>query len=403
MGLFTQNGLLRTTFFTNDGLLRLLYDPTLVVDLDLRTDALPPGLTFSRPSAKTGFVNGQLVQYASGVPAISVANGYFGENEQRTNSIFPSVGSIFTASGTGTITATENAGLAPDGTMTTLKINSSTTLAYYFKQTSMTPNGTYTGSCFVKKTASTQYFTFKQWYLGGTAASATYNLNTATGQWVSGLGGTAYVEDCGDFWRVGICLVDTGSNNTARIAIQPAISGVDFEIWGYQQESGEGMTSYIPTTTAASTRAADVLYATPAINSIEGTLAVQFTESPEYTTGKWTRAARISDGTSSNQLHVYNSPGSSNFNIHGTSAGVLLADGSIGGASPQPYKWAAAYSPSGIVACANNGDIVNVAGSSPVGLNRIEIGQAGFCGNVYRVRFYNVRKTNAEIKNLTAA
>jgi len=87
LGLFTQNGLLRTTFFTNDGLLRLLYDPTLVVDLDLRTNTLPSGLTFSRASAATDVINGVLTNFASGAPRISVANGYFGENEQRTNTL----------------------------------------------------------------------------------------------------------------------------------------------------------------------------------------------------------------------------------------------------------------------------------------------------------------------------
>lgn len=402
MGLFTQNGLLRTTFFTNDGLLRLLYDPTLVVDLDLRTNTLPAGLTFSRASAATDVINGVLTNFASGAPRISVANGYFCENEQRTNSIFPSFGNIFTASGTGTITATENAGLAPDGTMTTLKINSSTTLAYYFKQTSMTPNGTYTGSCFVKKTASTQYFTFKQWYLGGTAASATYNLNTATGQWVSGLGGTAYVEDCGDFWRVGICLVDTGSNNTARIAIQPASSGVDFEIWGYQQESGEGMTSYIPTTTAASTRAADVLLATPAINATEGMVIVEYIEDIAFSASRWTRAARVNDGTNNNQMYAYNSPVNTDMILYATTGGVKNSEDVFGNIGVNVItKWGMAYSPSGLSACLNGGTVLTKPVTPPVGLNRIDIGNGGFCGKIYRLKIYNARD-DAKMRALTA-
>lgn len=380
----------------------LLADETLLADYDLRSAQMPPGLTFSRPSAKTGFVNGQLVQYASGVPAISVANGYFGENEQRTNSIFPSVGSIFTASGTGTITATENAGLAPDGTMTTLKINSSTTLAYYFKQTSMTPNGTYTGSCFVKKTASTQYFTFKQWYLGGTAASATYNLNTATGQWVSGLGGTAYVEDCGYFWRVGICLVDTGSNNTARIAIQPASSGVYFEIWGYQQESGEGMTSYIPTTTAASTRAADILLVNPAINTEEGMLIVEYVENIAFSASRWTRAALLSDGVNNNVLYAYNSPVNTEMVLYGKSGGVKNSETAFGNTGVgTPTKWGIAYSQSGISACLNGGSVLALTVSPPLGLNRIDIGHGGFCGHVHRLQIYNARN-DAKMRARTA-
>lgn len=401
MGLFTQNGLLRTTFFTNDGLLRLLYDPTLVVDLDLRTNTLPAGLTFSRASAATDVINGVLTSFASGVPRISVANGYFGENEQRTNLCFPSTGEIFTYSGTGTITSTPNFGIAPDGTTTTNKWNSTTTLAYGFKQVTMSAGGTYTISCFVRKTSEAKFFTVKNWFLGGTSIGATYNLNTQDGS-ITGTGGTSSVQDCGAFWRVAVTLADTGSNTTCRITLQPANSNFDFEIWGYQIEAGEGATSYIPTTTAASTRAADILLVNPAINATEGMLIAEYVENIDFAANKWTRAASLNDGTTNNVIEVYNAPGTTGHNLYEKTGNVRYSDDAIGNSGVGGLtKWGVAYSASGISGCINGGDVLTKAVAAPAGLNRVTIGAYNFCGYVRRIQYYNARN-DVKMRALTA-
>lgn len=378
----------------------------LAYGVDFRADTLPAGLTFSRASAATDVINGVLTSFASGAPRISAANGYFGENEQRTNYVFPSVGNILSWTGAGAETVIPDYGIAPDGNNKTLAIKVDAVTRYAFKDVwSAADNSVWTCSFFIKKVAGT--VALKLWFLGGTTPiDANYTLDLATGGLTKNSGFDALnlaVVSCGDFWRVGICLQNNATGNTGvRLSFHPQAQNFVYEIWGLQYEHGEGMTSYIPTTTAASTRAADVLYATPAINATEGMVIVEYIEDIAFSASRWTRAARINDGTNNNLIYVYNSPVNTEMILYGMSGGVKNCEDAFGNTGVNVItKWGMAYSPSGLSACLNGGAVYLKPVTPPVGLNRIEIGPGGFCGYIRRIKLYNARN-DAKMRALTA-
>ena len=82
-------------------------------------------------------------------------------------------------------------------------------------------------------------------------------------------------------------------------------------LWGAQLEAGAFATSYIPTTTATATRAADVASVTgtnfsPWYNQTEGTVFVSATTNARHGgSNSFPRILSVSDGTNNNQMETY--------------------------------------------------------------------------------------------------
>lgn len=182
-------------------------------------------------------------------------------------------------------------------------------------------------------------------------------------------------------------------------------------VTGYQLEQASSPSSYIPTTNAQVTRAADIPSVntlSPWFNSLEGTLFVEAsTRNTSYAT-----IAQLTDGTADNELRLIGWNDTSNRLAVAASGSPLTP--TLNGLSPwvprdgSSIKVAAAWGASEFV-YAGNGGAPKVQSSSlqPVGLNRLNLGYSsvgGFRlnGHIRSIRYFPRRLSDAELQALTA-
>jgi len=202
------------------------------------------------------------------------------------------------------VTVTANATTSPSGALTADKfIPTAATGAHFIFQTGL-PSNTYTFSVFAKAGGET---IFSMWLVGGTK-KAEFNLSTGTNT-SNTAGVTANIENYGDGWYRCIMNFTATAGTDVRIYGRDGASftgnGVDgIFLWGAQAEAASTVTSYIPTTTAAVTRNADVINKTGVsslIGQTEGTIYAEI----NITTFNSGVFFSINDGTSANRIQMY--------------------------------------------------------------------------------------------------
>ncbi|WP_313081273.1 hypothetical protein [Atlantibacter sp.] len=197
-------------------------------------------------------------------------------------------------------TITNNSEVSPRGdqTMALMVEDTSATIEHYASDRGivLTAGTTYCYSVFVKAFTSPRNLYLR---VAGASVAGTY-FNPVTGSWAGNGGGAQFInrgfEDVGNgIYRVWMVFTAAASQSTV-IRIQLAngvtasytgdgVSGIYF--WGAQLEEGTFPTSYIQTTTAAATRAADG-WAISNLNAGYKTLAqlfnrtVAFNFAPKY-------------------------------------------------------------------------------------------------------------------------
>jgi hypothetical protein len=158
-------------------------------------------------------------------------------------------------------TVSSNVTVAPDGNTTADKVIEDTAdSAHGPSQSFILSPGSYTFSCYAKKGERA----WLRMFFGG-LANTWFNLDSGTIGTI-GAGVTAAIVDAGNGWyRCSISGVATaGILHGARLATDNDISSYEGDgtsglfLWGAQLEAGSFPTSYIPTTTAALARSADV-------------------------------------------------------------------------------------------------------------------------------------------------
>jgi hypothetical protein len=175
-----------------------------------------------------------------------------------------------------------------------------------------------------------------------------------------------------------------------------------------QLEQGAFATSYIPTTSAAATRAADSAVVTPIssfYNQAEGTL---FAEASTFAQDTSRVVFEFGDNTTSNRLNITRNASTATANFTTTVSGVAqaaLSKSSIFSAGTTA-KVISAYKQDDFAATAN-GDSVgfDTSGSLPT-VSRMAIGStntlgAHWCGHIRKIAYWPRRLSNTLLQQLT--
>jgi hypothetical protein len=268
-----------------------------------------PTPSYSRASTGTYFnASGVLTTAAINAPRFNhvyngsswVSKGLLIE-EQRTNIILQSQDASNVSWTKLAVTTTPNSGIFVDGTQTAALITASIldTNRHLIYQTVTAAAGTYSFSTFIKKT-NNRYAAVGINDNGIRRYGVNFDFDTGAVTHTDSQGtptGTGYtIINCGSGWyRITVTMTSTGTNITGNVGLSnsatptwsfsmPQFLNTGTESMlaaGFQMELGAFPTSYIPTTTAAVTRSADVCQITGTdfsgfYNQSEGSFAVEF-------------------------------------------------------------------------------------------------------------------------------
>jgi hypothetical protein len=351
--------------------------------------------------------------------------------EQRTNLLLQS-GQLQTTPWslrTGTITATGNAAVAPDGSTTaTLLTKPSAGDAIWKQDFTATAGVTYTGSVYLSKASATtiaEVFVRNIFAVGTTEAYCSIRISDGAFQLRAGAGSVS-VQNAGAYWRVSVTPSGTtsGLQVDTLIGIRPAaattLGGFDVNAtgsliaWGAQLEAGAFATSYIPTVASQVTRAADSasMIGNNFARWYNQTAGTMYAEGAGYSTAN-SSLFTLRDSLTGYQnqmpldrIGALNSPRFAG-NANGVSQFALVEGTNF--TAGAFFKLAGAYQVDSFAASFNGGaTLTDNLGTVPVNIVQAEIGRLGATqgeylnGTIKRIAYYPRRLANTELQGITS-
>lgn len=321
-------------------------------------------------------------------------------------------------------TLTTDATLAPDGAAATKFLADGSNSQHLFRRANpATTAAVYSVSSYFKA-GSTSLVQLS--VAAAHAANGYVNFELSTQAMVVGAGvipSSNYCTSVGGGWyRCGFSITDAGTAGALCVvslisstsdAFQPSIASSAYIYqWGAQFELGAFPTSYIPTTTAAVTRAADVASMTGTnfsswFNATEGTLVARGDSVARLASTYPNLVSASTAVDSNNRISLY-------FNANVGVAGEIRTGGS--GVSLQSISYTDAAAVTGVTAYkanATNSAAAGVSGTQDTscalptvtGLSLCSTqvgGSANLNGHLQRITFYNKRLPDATLKALSA-
>lgn len=318
-------------------------------------------------------------------------------------------------------TVSTNAVAAPDGTTTADKIQEDNTTAQHgVIQTFVKAASAiaYSASFYAKQSERTWFAIQVDDTTQG--ARAWFNLASGVVGTVVGFGASPFTAltstiqaAANGFYR---CTISFTSSTSVTLRVVPSVStgdtvlsylgttGSGIYLWGAQLETGSLATSYIPTTTVAVTRNADV--ATIATgswyNALAGTLYAEWLN--PSVSGAY-RVASLNDGTTNNLIDLF----VSSITVAGAqtvlSGGLqtnLFAATVTGGAVAKSVN---VFKGSDFAGFANNATLGTSSSGTVPTVTRLEIGSSAgvfqLNSTIRAIRYYPVRLNNVTAQNLT--
>jgi hypothetical protein len=346
--------------------------------------------------------------------------------EQRTNLLLRSE-EFETTWTNNNSTEQTNVVIAPSGSLVGDKLIEDTTASVAHRIASglvLSSSGTWTASVYIK--AAERSFAF----IGVTdnitgAIERRVNLSTGVidstnvstvGSWTSISGSSTSVGN--GWWRVSVTgtqgagtllsvFVSIGDASGNRIYTGDGTSGI--YIWGAQLEAGAFATSYIPTTTAAATRAADAASMTGAnfsnwYNAVEGTLFVD--ASPQASNALSYALFEVNDATALNRIGLFKLGTNGNASMAVLVGGVVQAS-TNNGAWTASGKLAGAYAVNDFASVLNGGAAsTDTSGTLPL-VTQATIAARGdggsrLTGTIKRIAYYPRKLSSSELQGITS-
>ena len=312
-------------------------------------------------------------------------------------------------------TISADAVAAPDGNTTADKLVETATTGAHSIQSATTTiaSATYTGSCYIKAGERT-------WALisigVSTAGLAYFNLSTGAVGTTTG-GYTASTVNMGNGWWRCIITGTIAVTSDRAMAVYTATGNGTFSyagdgtsgiyVWGAQLEAGAFATSYIPTTSAALTRNADVATMTGTnfsdwFNASEGSFnAAVIPRAVDLTNGN--TILSVNDNTNFNRYYAYVAAVTSVPNLQIRAASTVYMQSTSGTASANTllstcfaYKANnSAFSASGISANVDTSVTLPTVTQFQIGAHTTAVYLNGW---VQKINYWPQRLTNNEVQ-----
>ena len=237
-----------------------------------------------------------------------------------------------------------------------------------------------------------------------------FNLSTVSKTDNGGAVGS--ITSVGNGWYRCSCTITLGAPSTQRSFIWSA-DGIYF--WGAQLEAGAFATSYIPTTSASVTRAADSATMTGAnfsswFNAAQGTVIVEGASAASSGYALLAGISAAADYSGNNAIELFLGGGTSHdrLNISVSSVDLCNITSATSMSAGSMKRIAGGWTTSGQAICQNGGAVAthgSIAGL-PASLAQMYIGSRNTAlsnnGPIKRLRYYNTALTNAQLQALTA-
>ena len=409
------------------------------MSLNFLSGSLDPRMTFTRASTATYFDSAGAMQTASADaprfdydPATLAPKGLLIEGS-RTNLLLRSQefdNAAWTKNGA---TVSANSISAPDGSSSGDKIVETETTAVHqaLQSASVTFGVVYTASFFVR--ASERSFALAILTDSGFADHAV-SINLSTGSVSAAQGSPTGLssENAGNgWWRVRFSAA-AAATASGRLTIYTSTDGVwtnrsylgntssGIYVWGAQLEAGAFASSYIPTTTAAVTRAADSAVMTGAnfsswFNQSEGTIAAEFST---ITTGLNASGGNdfpfvwdidSSGATTSGHSLIASAAYGPGIRAQTQNAGVSAAEltSAVALGTGAIMRHAYAYKANDFAASLNGGTVLSGSSGTLPTPARMSLGSqdggvtSQLFGHISRLQYYRTRLSNSELQRLT--
>jgi hypothetical protein len=340
--------------------------------------------------------------------------------EARTNLVLQSEDFSTTWTNNGS-SENVNAIIAPNGTLTAdALVDTAVSEIHAFSQSiaGLAGSTAYTFSCFMKKGSKdfgALVFVPNSSWAGGAGASVFFNLNT--GVVGTTTNATASIQAYPSGWYRCIATVTTvASPGTVTARIGSSLTGGSqtytgagdeaIYVWGAQLEAASFPTSYIPTTTATVTRAADVVSITGSNFSSwyrQDAVSVfsQSTKSNAATGAPFS----INDGTSNNRISSLVTASNITAARNTAGAGVLFTPSTANPPVSGLNKIAQASTNLDHAVVGNGGTVATAATYGMPVVDRLDIGNqlAGsyLNGSLARLTFWPTRLSNSTLQAIT--
>jgi len=322
-------------------------------------------------------------------------------------------------------TISSNVATSPDGATTADRLveDTSNGLHLTYQERTITAGSTQTLTVFAK--ADTRSVIRLQIFNSVNSSGVTCGFDLATGEiqsgdaasnFVNGSGATASIQAIGSGWfRCRLTGIVDGISTACRGFARLKGTGSQFSyegdgtsgvlIWGAQLEAGSFPTSYIPTTTTALTRSADVCSITGSAfsgfyNQSEGTMLTN-----AFTPASGDRTVLAADDNTANEMIRLRTEGTNPFFkvTDGGSEVVAIDAGTV--TANTAFKLIGAYKVNDFASSINGGSAVtDTTGTIPtVDRMRIGAGQGGntMCGCISAIRYFKKRLPDAKLQSLT--